>query len=462
MNRKKWYYSISMLCCLASVSAQETNDLKKFPAQISIVYPVGTHGRQSVNHTYNLSLNLLTGKVGGVKGLEVSGLYGRVENNVLGIQIAGLGSVAGGKAKGLQASGLVNVVGDEMKGIQVSGITNVVGDGMKGVQVSGFANVIGDEMKGIQMTGFANVIGDNMKGIQVSGFANVVGDEMKGIQTSGFANVIGDDMKGIQVSGFANVVGDNMRGIQVSGFANVVGDYMKGLQIAGICNAVESVNGIQIAGIYNRGLKKDGERQLVSVVNGVQIAGIYNRTHTLRGLQIGLVSVTDTIEKGFSLSLVNIVKRGFYREWELSFSDYANVALSYKMGMQNFYTIYTAGVNFIEDNLWIVGAGFGNRTPIGNRFDFQPELVFYNYYPTNFKNIQNTFATRLKFGFVYRLNERYGLSLAPSVYVMTAQKDSDPNSKFYKVSPVSALYTNKSGNRQTTIGVGISLGLNIK
>jgi hypothetical protein len=365
---KKWYFSISMLCCLASISAQESNGLQNFPAQMSIVYPMGTHGQQSVNYSYNLSFNLFYGKVGGVKGVEISGLFGNIKGDMTGFQIAGLGN-ASNAVSGIQIGGLMNA-SDAVKGIQIGGLMNA-SDAVKGIQIGGLGNA-----------------SDNMKGIQIGGLGNIADD----------------------------------------------------------------VNGIQIGGIYNRS----------GTMSGIGINGIYNRTKILRGFQIGLVSVNDTIEKGISLSLVNIVKRGFYKEWELSFSDYANVALSYKMGMQKFYTIYTVGANFIEDNLWIVGAGFGNRTSIGNRFDFQPELVSYNYFPTDFKNIQNTFATRMKFGFVYRINEKFGLSLAPSVYVMNTQKDSNTDSEFYRASPINAFYTDEKGNRQTTIGIGISLGLSIR
>jgi len=405
MNRKKWYCIISVFCCLISVSAQQTSELKNVPAQVSIFYPLGTDGRQSPHNLYNFSFNLLTGKIGGLSGMEISGLYGQVENNFLGFQVAGLGNVAGGG----------------MKGMQVAGLANVIGDGVLGMQIAGLANIVGDGMKGIQVTGLANVIGDGMQGMQVAGLANVIGDGMQGMQITGLVNVIGDKMLGMQVAGLANIVGDGVKGLQIAGLANVVGDEMKGVQI-----------------------------------------GLYNRVRTSKGLQIGLVSVNDTIANGVSLSLINIVKKGAYREWELSFADYANVALSYKMGVQKFYTIYTAGVNFIEDNLWTFGIGFGNRTPIGSRFDFQPELVYCNYFPTNFKNIQNTFATHLKLGFVYCLNEKFGLSLAPSVYVMNADKRSNSGSEFYKAGPFNALYTNKSGNTRTTIGVGISIGLSIK
>jgi len=437
MNRKKWYCLITVFCCLLSVSAQQTGELKKVPAQVSIVYPIGTNGRQSPHHLYNFSFNFLTGKIGGLRGMEISGLFGQVERNLLGLQVAGLGNVVGGGMNGMQVSGLANIIGNGATGLQISGLTNITGNRMQGIQVTGLTNIAGEGMNGMQVAGITNIVGSRMQGIQVASFANIVGDGMNGIQVTGFANIIGNGMNGIQVASLANIVGDEMNGMQVAGLANIAGDEMKGLQIAGLANVVgNEMKGIQV--------------------------GLYNRVHTSKGLQIGLVSVNDTVANGVSLSLIHIVKKGAYREWELSFSDYANVALSYKMGVQKFYTVYTAGVNFIEDNLWTFGIGFGNRTRIGNRFDFQPELVHYTYFPTNFKHIQNTSATQLKLGFVYCLNEKFGLSLAPGIYVLNAEKRSNYDSKFYRISPLGALYTHKSGNLQTTVGVGISIGLSIK
>ena len=389
MNKKKWYWSVIMFCCLTNVTAQQTNELKNVPAQVSIVYPAGTHGRQSPHNTYNFSLNLLTGKIGGLNGLEISGIYGQVENNAFGIQIAGFSNIVGGKMIGFQVSSLANIIGYGIIGMQVSGITNIIGDKMTGIQISGLANILGDTITGVQISGLANLVGGEIKGLQVSGLVNGVGEKIKGLQVSSIANVIYGEMKGVQIS-------------------------------------------------------------------------LYNRVNTLSGLQIGLINVNDTIEKGISLSLINIVKKGAYREWELLFYDHINVAISYKMGTQKFYTLYTAGVNFIKDNLWVFGIGFGNLTPIGNRFYFQPEIVYNNYFPTNFKNIQNTFTTHLKLGFVYRINGKIGLSLAPNVYVMNAEKRNKPDSEFYKITPIRAIYTNNKNNKQTAISVGVSLGLSIK
>jgi len=404
MNRKKWYCLVLVFCCLVSVSAQNNDSLKKVPAQVSFVYPLGTQGKQSKNFLYNFSFNILTGKVGGVNGLEISGLYGKVENDILGFQVSGLGNAVGGKMNGMQVSGLANIIGDEAVGMQTAGIINIVGDGMSGMQTAGLVNIIGDKMIGMQTAGIINIVGDGMSGMQTAGLVNIVGDDAKGLQVGGLANIVGGEMKGLQVSGLANVAGEEMKGVQIS---------------------------------------------------------LYNRAHTSKGLQIGLVSVNDTIANGVSLSLINIVKKGAYKELELSFSDYANVALSFKMGTQKFYTIYTVGANFIEDNLFAFGIGFGNRTSIGKRFDFQPEFIYSSYFPTDFKNIQNANTTRLKLGFVYRLNENFGLSLAPSVYVLNADKGNNSDSEFYKTSSFGSLYTHNSNNSQTTIGV-VSVGLNFR
>ena len=506
MKRKNIFLLIATLCLAANISAQQTDTLKNVPGQVSIVYPLGTNGRQSYNNSYNFSLNLLTGKIGGLSGLEISGLYSQVKKDVSGVQIAGLGNIVGGRMSGLQISGLAGIIGDGMSGLQVSGLASIVGDGMSGLQVSGLASIIGDGMSGLQVAGFASIVGDGMKGMQVAGITSIAGDNIVGLQVSGIASIVGDGIKGLlvaglqvsgitsiagdniaglqvsglasitsdrmsglQVSGLSSITGDRMKGLQVSGIASIVGDRMKGLQVSGIASiAGDRMKGLQVSGIASivgnrmKGLQVSGIASIAgNRMNGVQI-GLYNKTRTSNGLQIGLVSVNDTLAQGISLSLINIVKKGAFREWELSFADYDNVALTFKMGTQKFYTLYSAGINVFTDNLWNFGIGFGNRTPMSKKFDFQPELIYSNYFPINFKNIQNISVSRLKLGFVYNISEKFGMSLAPSVYFCNMDKNKKSDSQFKKFSPFSALSTHKNGNEQTTIGLGISLGLSIK
>jgi hypothetical protein len=208
---------------------------------------------------------------------------------------------------------------------------------------------------------------------------------------------------------------------------------------------VKKIEGAQFAGMIN--ISKE--------VSGASFAGIYNRTGTLRGLQFsGIVNVIDTIESGISIALVNIVKKGFYKEWALTFADYLNIELSYKMGLQKFYTIFNVGGNFTDDHLWAHGIGFGNRTALGKRFDFQPEIVLYHYFPDNFKYI-DAWSTRIKFGFVYNLNQKFGIAVAPSIYHFHCK--TNQQGQPYKISPISEIFSNNS--KRNIFGMGISVGL---
>ncbi len=380
---------------MVSLPAQEISpddDLKYSPIQMSIVYPMTTQGSQTVDYRYYFSFNLLSGRVGAVQGVEFGSLYNRVERDVIGVQFGGLFNWTQ-KASGVQFAGLGNA----------SKVAN-------GVQFGSLGNITGD-----------------VGGIQFGGLANV-----------------SESVTGIQVSGLVNI-NKHMNGLQFAGITNLC-EYNKGIQVAGITNITGESRGFQFAGVTN----------VSNEVSGASFGGIFNRTGKLRGVQFGIVNVTDTIEKGVSIALVNIVKKGFYNEWALSFSDYLNVGLSYKMGIQKFYTIYTIGANFLEDNLWVAGIGFGNRTSLSSRLDFQPEIMSYSYFPNDFRNVQSTWATHLKLGFVYKLNEKIGIVVAPSIYQLSSDID---NTSPYKVSPISSFYSYEEDNSKTSVGIGISVGL---
>ena len=385
---------------MSGISAQETKpaeDMTTFPMQLSFVYPMTTQGAQTVDYRYNLSFNLLSGKVGAVKGIEFGGLFNQVEHNVEGIQFGGLANRT-----------------HEITGVQFGGLGNAAKT-VKGIQFGGWANV-SDDVTGVQFGGVANIT-KSVSGMQFAGIANIC----KEATNAQFAGVV------------------NMS------------EYTNGLQFAGIANVTEKIEGAQFAGITN--ISKE--------VSGASFGGVFNRTGTLRGFQFGVVNVIDTIESGVSMAIINIVKKGFYNEWSLSFADFQNVGLSYKMGIQRFYTIFTAGANFMKDNLWVFGIGFGNRTVLNNRFDFQPEIVSYQYFPNNFKNIQNTSATYLKFGFVYKLNEKLGIVVAPSIYHLNS--DLKDNGQAYKISPIKEFYSKKiHNNYYLAFGVGISVGLTFR
>lgn len=62
-----------------NLNAQEIEDTKVRPVQLTFVYPLGTNWTESGEITSNLSYNMLIGYNGGLKGIEFSG-FGSVLN----------------------------------------------------------------------------------------------------------------------------------------------------------------------------------------------------------------------------------------------------------------------------------------------------------------------------------------------------------------------------------------------
>jgi len=422
--------------------------LRTSPAQVSIFGDMGTHRKQSRRYHYAFSFNIIAGGIGGLNGLEVSGISGSIQYNMNGVQISGIvSSVVRGDVNGIQIGGLLSGAGrGNLKGLQISGVFSEANNA-HGIQAVGAFGNITNNMKGIQIVGGVAVVRGNISGVQISGIYSNVRRNIRGLQLSGaYNNSL--SINGLQVAGAVNF-SENTIGVQIAGLGNS-SDNMTGLQVSGLGNFTNSVKGLQIAGLANF-----SERN----VAGVQIAGLFNRSTSLRGLQIGLISVNDTIERGGSLSLVNIVRRGFYRGFEVSVADYSNVAFTYRMGARTLYTIYTVGASFIEDNLLNFGIGFGHRRAISNRIDFRPEIVLHNYFPMDFRDIQPTLSTHLRFGFVYNINENLGLSLAPSAFVMGSRQN-NADVEHYRVSPIPTLYTHEKNNWFLRMGVGVRLGIN--
>lgn len=325
-----------------------------------------------------------------------------------------------------------------------------------GFEFGSFLNRVEREVKGVQLGGLFN-LAQKVSGIQFAGSGNA-SKAANGVQIGGLGNITGD-ATGIQFGGLANI-SESVNGIQLGGLVNI-NKHMHGLQFAGITNLCEDNKGIQLAGIANVTGESDGFQfaGAVNVSNRVSGAGfgLFNRTGALHGFQLGIVNVIDTVESGVSMAMINIVKKGFYREWALTFADYMNVGLSYKMGTQKLYTILSAGANLMGDKLWVTGIGFGKRAPLGRRIDFQPEIVAYNYYPYNFRNIQSVWSTHVKLGFVYRLNDKLGIVVAPGIYQFNC--DMKDGEQAYKLSPIRNLYSKEKNGYLNSIGIGISAGL---
>ena len=120
--------ALASLLSIRSANAnkwQEEKQEKKY-AQLSFITPLGTNGYKSSVTTNSLSINLLYGVSGGVRGFELGGLHNTTKGDVNGFQVAGLGNVTTGIFKGVQFGGLYNIDVNLTTGVQLAGITNVI------------------------------------------------------------------------------------------------------------------------------------------------------------------------------------------------------------------------------------------------------------------------------------------------------------------------------------------------
>jgi hypothetical protein len=203
------------------------------------------------------------------------------------------------------------------------------------------------------------------------------------------------------------------------------------------------MSGVQVTGIVN----------VAADVKGVQISGIVNKAKALNGFQIGLINVADSVSKGGGLGLLNFYKKGGYREWEISASDFQNIGISFKSGTNNLYTIFTAGYNFIETPLLMTGAGIGSVLSLKKNWFFKPEIVAYNYVTDDFNFERNTGSYHVKLGLMRRVNN-IGITLMPSVYY--ANTSSNAEGSLTKISPIEPLTQTSKGRWGVGIGVGLS------
>lgn len=148
--------------------AQDSNQQKK-TVHFSVVHSVSNHSIESKINTYKFSFNLLTGKVGSIRGFELGGVYNQNIQNM----------------SGLQVSGILNQTKNEVNGMQLAGISNISRN-TNGIQTAGLVNIAKD-FKGIQISGIYNQV-KMLKGLQIS-LINVVDSIEKG-GTIGLINIV--------------------------------------------------------------------------------------------------------------------------------------------------------------------------------------------------------------------------------------------------------------------------------
>ena len=289
-----------------------------------------------------------------------------------------------------------------------------------------------------------------------------------GFEIGGLLNTNRGNVSGVQIGGLGNMTKGNVNGLQIGGLYSLA-DSVDGMQLNGIFSKSSEMDGLQISGILN--LSTSSESSVAGIANintgnqdGIQLAGIYNQAKTLNGVQIGLVNIVDTISSGIPIGLVNLVRKGAYDEWSFFIADYINMGISYKLGIKKFYTIYSVGMNFFEDQLWVAGLGFGHLSELNQKFSLQPEIVCYTYFPMDFqRRLRDTYVYHFKFGLVRDLNDRMALSFAPSIYLAHKSNRQRYDQYGYEQSPIGEIFDiHPTRSSKLEWGFGLSLGLHFR
>lgn len=182
-----------------------------------------------------------------------------------------------------------------------------------------------------------------------------------------------------------NLIGGYSAGtgiFELGGVWNASREYTKGLQVAGLLNySGHSCNSVQISGFGNISASGDSPLQIAGLlnvgknVNGLQLSAFLNVAETVSGVQIGLVNYMKDGERGVSIGLVNIAKHGGKYEFEVAFSEAINTLLSFRLGTDRFYTIFSGGINWFSGPVeYAVGIGFGTDIKWRKRWSNQIEV----------------------------------------------------------------------------------------
>lgn len=264
----------------------------------------------------------------------------------------------------------------------------------------------------------------SLDGAEFGGLYNINKQNVQGAQFAGFGNTVGGNLRGAQFGGLLNTVSGKVRGMQYAGIMNVTGEEVQGAQFAGYMNYADSINGVQGAGLVNISNKSAKGAQLAGIGNwardmqGVQISAFINRAKHVKGTQIGLINIADTVENGVTVGLINIVKKG-KMQLAIENNEVIDFNIAFRSGTNRLYSVLFVGAQAKEDYLWTYGAGFGTEFKLKNKWNSSIELTAQNINPKEDYYEELNLLNRLSWNFGYQFANHLSFSAGPvlNVYV---------------------------------------------
>lgn len=203
-----------------------------------------------------------------------------------------------------------------------------------------------------ELGGLFNIDRGHVEQVQVAGLFNAVGGKMTGVQVAGVINMNNEHVVATQLAGTINFNLSGVRGIQAAGMMNLNGGESRGLQLAGTANIqIKDYHGSQVAGALNVATHK---------ITGSQISGLMNFGRIVKGSQIGIINIADSIQ-GVPVGFISLVRKG-YHKIEIAADEIFYTNLSFRTGVRQFYNIFTTGIkpDTFGDPVWTFGYGLGS------------------------------------------------------------------------------------------------------
>ncbi len=283
----------------------------------------------------------------------------------------------------------------------------------------------------------------SLHGVELGGFLNMERMEGSGLQMAGAINIVGSYFHGNQWAGISNITLQDFSGFQAAGFSNHARKVV-GLQLAGGLNTATETHGMQLSGFANHNS---------GTLSGVQLSGFINRTGTLKGMQIGIINLAREVESGFSIGLINLFKDELH-QLEASTNDITPYNMSFKSGLNGFYSVISAGIDPHAGQLWSYGLGFGSQWPLHKFLIASTELSLNTLQPLD-RAYMDGFNSDIRWGIRMggRLTEKISIHGGPVFHYYFFGRHGQ-NPQFSDRFGTNTLYHHIRGNALTKTWIG--------
>ncbi len=270
------------------------------------------------------------------------------------------------------------------------------------MEIGGLFNIDRGDVRVFQMAGLFNSVESNVDGVQIGGLFNSTKGRVQGAQIAGLVNATGGKVQGSQISG---IVGTNsgLEGAQVSGLVSSSSNTAGGFQLSGLMSKADTLNGMQVSGLVSRADR----------LNGLQIVGLVNSARVVKGMQIGLLNFSDSLD-GLAIGLFSFSKYG-YHKLEFGMDEVFPARVSFRTGGRLFHNVFSYSRDWRGDRngLWSFGYGLGTSFKLAKWLSLDLEATAYQVEQGRIDEHLSTIG-QFYAGFDLHIAKKFSLAFGPT------------------------------------------------